>query len=187
MESVKSFIGVVFLAVFGITIILNVLYVVIGLFYGLLRFCAKAIRKKAIRCPSCGSSLKEEQPQNEPESMNAELYARVKTLVAEQTGVSAEKLNPNTQLSNNLGIDGDDGVELLEAFCKEFEIQNTSEIDLRKHFAPEGCNAFGIYAEFYYLVFDREKLREEPAGDIPITLRDLVKSAEAKRWIPSEA
>ena len=46
MESVKSFIGVVFLAVFGITSILNVLYVVIGLFYELLRFCTKAIRKK---------------------------------------------------------------------------------------------------------------------------------------------
>ena len=41
MESVKSFIGVVFLAVFGITSIRDVLNVVIGLFYALLQFVQK--------------------------------------------------------------------------------------------------------------------------------------------------
>ncbi len=105
-----------------------------------------------------------------------------------------EKLNPETQLSNDLGIYGGDGVELIAAFCEEFDIQNTSKIDLTEHFAPEGCDllglfffSFGIYVFLYYLFFDREKLREEPEGITPLTLRDLVKSAEAKRWIPPEA
>ena len=121
--------------------------------------------------------------------MNDELYERVKAFIAEKTRVSPKKLakfTPDTQLSNDLGIDGDDGVELIAAFCEEFNIQNTSEIDLTKHFAPEGCNPFGIFVFLYYLMFDIEKLREEPNGDIPIMLRDLVKSAEAKRWIPPQ-
>ena len=62
-----------------------------------------------------------------------------------------------------------------------------SEIEPSKYFGTEGCNPFEIYIELYYLVFDREKLREEPTGSMPITIRDLVKSAEAKRWIPPGA
>ena len=194
METVKGIIALVIYGVFGITIILNVLYVVIGLFYELFSYlfsppkcpnCAKVVRKKAIRCPSCGNPLKEKPTQDEPETMNAELYARVKAFVAEWWRTPEEKLTPETHLADDLGIAGDDGYELLEAFCKEFEIQNMSEINPYDYFDTEGCNAFGIYVELYYLVFDRKKLNDP--GITPLYLRDLVKSAEAKRWIPSEA
>ena len=74
--------------------------------------CAKAMKKKAIRCPHCESSLTAEKPQEE---MDPELYALVKTFVAEQRLISEEKLNPDTLLID-LGIAGDDGYELLEAF-----------------------------------------------------------------------
>ena len=118
--------------------------------------------------------------------MNDEIYERVKAFVAKRARASEKKINPDTRLED-LGIGGDDGVELLEAFCEACEIQNMNEIDPNEYFAPEGCSYFGIFVFFYDLVFDREKLREETNGYIPITLRDLVKSAEAKRWIPSEA
>ena len=118
--------------------------------------------------------------------MNAELYARVKALVAEQTGVSEEKLNPDTHLADDLGIAGDDGYELLEAFCEAFDIENVSEIDYTEYFGTEGFNPFYIYVMFYYLAFDREKLRDSYSFT-PLYLRDLVKSAEAKKWIPPEA
>ena len=88
------------------------------------------------------------------------------------------------QVADDLGIAGDDGYELLEAFCEEFEIQNMSEIDPYEYFGPEGVDALEILLFFYYLIFDREKLTESCT---PLTLRDLVKSAEAKRWIPPEA
>ena len=111
--------------------------------------------------------------------MNNELYERVKTFIVEQVvWGSEEELTPDTRLLHDLGIDGDEGNELLEAFCEEFDIQNMSEIDLSAYFGPEGGDLF-IF--LYYLVFDRDKFLR-----IPITLRDLVKSAEAKRWIPPE-
>ena len=144
--------------------------------------CAKAIEKKATGCPHCESALAEEKPQEE---MDPELYARVKNFMAEQWLTSEEKLNPDTLLID-LGIVGDDGYELLEAFCEKFEIQNTSEINHYEYFGGEGCNLFQGYVDLYYLLFHREKLREADCWT-PLYLRDLVKSAEAKRWIPPEA
>ena len=140
--------------------------------------CAKAIRKMAIRCPHCESSLTEETPQQE---MNLELYARVKVLIAEQTWV-LEELTPDTHLADDLAIVGDEGYELLEAFCEEFEIRNISEIDPYEYFGPERWNPFYIYVLFYYLAFKKEKLKDT-FSLTPLYLRDLVKSAEAKRWI----
>ena len=143
--------------------------------------CAKAIEKKATGCPHCESSLTEEKPQKE---MDPELYALVKTFVAEQNLISEEKLNPDTLLID-LGIAGDDGYELLETFCEEFDIQNTCEINPYEYFGGEGGNLFQGYVDLYYLLFHREKLREADCCT-PLYLRDLVKSAEVKRWIPPE-
>ena len=196
MESLVSFIFIVFgvgLLFCCITFMLNVLCMVISMLYLVIKFffelfsrpkypnCTKAIRRKAIRCPHCRSALGEKQPQEE---INPELYTRVKSLVAEQTWGS-EELTPDTHLSDDLGIVGDAGYDLLEAFCEEFEIQKTCEIDPYEYFGPEGWNPFYIYVLLYDLVFDREKLSD--FGQTSLTMRDLVKSAEAKRWLPPEA
>ena len=91
----------------------------------------------------------EEEPQEE---LNPELYARVKAFVAEFWSTSEEKLNPNTLLADDLGIAGDDGYELLEAFCEEFDIQNMCEIVPSEYFGTEGFNPFEIYVVL--LLFD---------------------------------
>ena len=194
MESVISVVTYVFYAVllfFCISFAAStVLYVIIFLcwfFYHLFLApkcsnCAKRITEETLRCPRCGSLLKEAQPQEE---LNPELYARIKTLVVEQTGLaSEEELTPETHLADDLGIAGDDGYELLEAFCEAFEIQNMSEIEPSEYFGTEGGpNPFEIYVFLYDLVFDREKQHYSCS---PLYLRDLVKSAEAERWIPPE-
>ena len=190
MESVKSFIldafSVVIIFFFFSCIASAVLYVIMFLCWLFLRpkcsNCAKRIGQETIRCPRCGSLLRTEQPQEE---LNPELYARIKTLVVEQTGLATEEeLTPETHLADDLGIAGDDGYELLEAFCEEFEIQNMEEIEPAEYFGTEGGpNPFEIYVFLYYLVFDREKQHYSCS---PLYLRDLVKSAEAGRWIPPE-
>ncbi len=189
MESLTYFILSLFILVAlfgGIAYILCVLYLVIGI---LSRpkcpNCAKAIGKQAIRCPHCGNPLGERQPQ---EKINPELYARVKALVAKHAcWVPEEELTPDTHLADDLGIAGDDGYELLVAFCEEFGIQNTSEIEPYEYFGPEAWNPFDVYVLLYHWVFDREKLNKPYHSLKPLYLRDLVKSAEAKRWIPPEA
>ena len=195
MEFVKSSMLVVLsvlILFFGVTFLFWVFYTVLSvtilLFYTLFSLrdcphCAKAIKKKDIRCPRCGSSLIAEEPQEE---LSSELYARVKTFVAEFWSTSEEKLNPGTLLADDLGIAGDDGYELLEAFCEEFEIQNMCEVVPSEYFGTEGFNPFEIYVVFYYWIFDRKKF-ENYGVDTSLTLRDLVKSAEAKRWMHPEA
>ena len=161
MESVKAFILSLFILVVlfdGITTIVNFLYLVIGIFSRpKCPYCAKAIGKKTIRCPHCGNTLGERQPQEE---INPELYTCVKALIAEQTWVSEEELTPDTHLADDLGIAGDDGYELLEAFCEAFEIENMSEIEPYEYFGPEAWDPFYVYVLLYYLVFNREKLNE---------------------------
>ena len=194
MESVISIVVYVFYAVllffflsFAASTVLYVIMFLCSLFYHFFfapkcANCAKRITEETLRCPRCGSLLKEAQPQEE---LNPELYARIKTLVVEQTGLaSEEELTPETHLADDLGIAGDDGYELLEAFCEEFEIQNMEEIEPSEYFGTEGGpNPFEIYVFLYDLVFDREK---PPYYCSPLYLRDLVKSAEAGRWIPPE-
>ena len=184
MESLTYFIlyFLILVVLFGgIAYILCVLYLVIGI---LSRpkcpNCAKAIGKQTIRCPHCSCSVIGEEPQKK---MNPQIYARVKTLVAEQMIISEEALTPDTHLADDLGIAGDDGYELLEAFCEEFGIQNKSEIEPYEYFGPEAWNPFDVYVLLYHWVFDREKLNEPYYSLTPLYLRDLVKSAEAKRWI----
>ena len=182
------FLGVTLILTFSFMIISVVFYVATRLFYALFSLmecphCSKAIKKKAIRCPRCESSLIEEELQD---ALNPELYARVKTFVAEFWSTPEEKLKPWTLLADDLGIAGDDGYEILEAFCEEFEIQNTCEIDSSEYFGTEGFNPFEIYVMFYYWIFDKEKF-DNYGSDTSLTLHDLVKSAEAKRWIPPEA
>ena len=192
MESVKfvllflCFAGILFCS---ITITVNVLYLVIGTLYDLVSRpkcpnCTKRVGKETIRCPHCRSSLGEKQPQEE---IDPELYTRVKALIAEQTWVSEEELTPDTHLAEDLGIAGDDGYELLEAFCETFEIENMSEIEPYDYFGPEALDPFYVYVFLYYWVFNREKLNEPYYSLMPLYLRDLVKSAEAKRWIPPGA
>ena len=192
MESVKSiilflcFAGILFC---GITAIVNVLYLVIGTLYALFSRpkcsnCTKRVGKETIRCPHCGSALGEKRPQEE---IDPELYTRVKVLVAEQALVSEEELTLDTHLTEDLRLSGDDGYELLEAFCETFGIQNMSEIEPYDYFGPEAWDPFYVYVLLYYWVFNREKLNEPYYSLKPLYLRDLVKSAEAKRWIPPEA
>ena len=197
MESVISvivnvfYVGVLFFFIsFAASTVLYVIMFLYSLFHHLFLApkcsnCAKRVGKETLRCRRCGSLLKAEQAQEE---LNPELYARIKTLVVEQTGLATEEeLTPETHLADDLGIAGDDGYELLEAFCEEFKIQNLEDVEPSEYFGTEGGpNPFFIYVVLYELVFDREKLKGTDSCS-PLYLRDLVKSAEAGRWIPPAA
>jgi len=49
-------------------------------------------------------------------------FERVRELVSRQCGVAEAEITPETRLVEDLGIDGDDGTELLEAFADEFGV-----------------------------------------------------------------
>ncbi len=57
----------------------------------------------------------------------AEIFEKVKKIVAEQLGVEDEKITPNANFANDLGADSLDTVELVMALEEEFDIEIPDE------------------------------------------------------------
>lgn len=85
-----------------------------------------------------------------------------------------------TTIFGDLHTDGDDGVELLEAFGEAFSV-DMSRCDPTLHFGPEGCVP---WAPFYWIILPfRKGSPEERAGLVPVRIADLVRAAERGRWV----
>src|SRR5215213_5336533 len=112
------------------------------------------------------------------------LYDRVVNLVAEQCGVRASRITPDTTLFGDLGIDGDDGIEVLEKLAREFSV-DMSRCQPCRYFGPEG---FYPWAPLYWIVLAfRKGSPEERARLKPVTIADLVRSAELGRWTTKDS
>lgn len=112
----------------------------------------------------------------------------------EQTGVSINKINLDTCLLDDLGIDGDDGADFFASFLNEFGV-DLSEIDLSRHFGPEGGgNIVVLFIILFYLVYNffrwltmkifRIALKPIKFGsDLePISVRKLIEAAKMGKW-----
>jgi acyl carrier protein len=96
-------------------------------------------------------------------------------LVAKKTGRPVSSIMPENTFYQ-LGIDGDDAVELVAELCKRYEVP-TEKINLSKYVGPEGS---GILNHILY-AFSRKKTQstEELAE---LRIRDLIQTAEDRRW-----
>jgi acyl carrier protein len=104
---------------------------------------------------------------------------RVIAFVADRTGCRATKLTLDTTLFGDLGVDGDDGVELLEAVGREFSV-DMSDCHATRYFGPEG---FVPWAPLYWLILAFRKGGPEQRARLqPIRISDLIRSAQLGRW-----
>ncbi len=97
---------------------------------------------------------------------------RIIKIISETHGNRPESINLTTDLCRDLGIDGDDAVELFERLSDEFKI-DFSTMQWGRHFGPEGFNPFSMLTRSFW--------RKE----IPITLQDLINSAINGEWTKS--
>jgi acyl carrier protein len=106
--------------------------------------------------------------------MTAEsLEAEIKGLVARTAAVRPEQLTPDTRLLQDIGVDGDDGWELIAALGEQFGV-DLSPFRPDLHFGPEGDG---------FVLWLRRLLRLEPSRFVPITVGDLVAAARSGRWL----
>ena len=99
---------------------------------------------------------------------------RLLDFVAAELGVERSRLHPSTRL-DDLGVDGDDGYDLLVAFSKTFSV-DLKGIDFGLYFGPEaGPNPIAWL--WWLLTWSWPRY-------VPITLQDLQASVSAGRWIP---
>jgi acyl carrier protein len=98
------------------------------------------------------------------------LEQKVKEFVARRINVKPECISLQTRLLEDLGIDGDDAVDLFEVFAQEFQV-DISSLDLNKYFGPEaGFNLF-----LFWLM---------PSSTLDtLTIQDLVSAAQAGKWL----
>jgi hypothetical protein len=116
--------------------------------------------------------------------VSSDLVARVISFVAKERAIRPERITLDTTLWCDLGADGADGWDLIDAFGKEFEV-DLSGFDPTKHFGPE---ASATPASLLTWLIEEWLLKRDPHevwGIAPITIRDLIESAEKKHWITS--
>jgi acyl carrier protein len=106
--------------------------------------------------------------------MEDDVYLRVRDFVAARLGERKERLSEDSRLLQDLGVDGADAVELLEAFSETFGV-DMMQFPLSKYFGPEA--GFDPFYYLYSLLFKKQRWR--PA---PLTLKDLANAAKRKRW-----
>lgn len=102
--------------------------------------------------------------------IDQELYKQVVKIIEYQSG--AKKIKPESRIAHDMGVDGDDADELINALQKQFDIDMTN-FSFDKHFGPEGFNPIS----FIYFLFNRNKLNL-----IPITVMDLYIAAKTKKF-----
>jgi len=111
----------------------------------------------------------------------------VRALVAEISVAAPEKITPDTRLSSDLGIWGDDAGELIETFAKKFHVRMDGFVFL-DHFGWEAIGAVPIVVGVMRLASPafRRKWRAACNCERDITIRHLAYCAELGRWEPSD-
>lgn len=69
--------------------------------------------------------------------MSEEIFQTIVLLITEKMGKYRKPLQRDTRLERDLGISGDDAVELLEAFAGKLNV-DISEFQFNHFFTPEG-------------------------------------------------
>lgn len=94
--------------------------------------------------------------------LSLNLEQRIIWFVAQVSGCKLEKLQTGSRLLHDLGIDGDDAVELLSEYSEVFQV-DMGGFEFGKYFGPEA--SFSLF-------------RSRPQQELtPITIGDLVEYA----------
>jgi len=96
-------------------------------------------------------------------------------VIAEVTGVDRSRITPSARLEQDLGVTGDDGVELLQALAKKFG----TDFDRPDHGGRYlfGAEGFDPISPILLRLLGRSS-----ATVIPITVGDLHLAAVRGRW-----
>jgi acyl carrier protein len=100
----------------------------------------------------------------------------VVALVARKTGISASKITPEKTFYQ-LGIDGDDAVELIDELCERYKVP-VEGVNLRRYIGPEA--SFGVISHIFNALTRKSHVEPEERKELRIS--DLIKTAEDHRW-----
>ncbi|WP_324282069.1 DUF1493 family protein [Cyanobacterium aponinum UTEX 3221] len=98
---------------------------------------------------------------------------KVKEIVSQVTGYDVSELSLKNDLYLDLGVDGDDAVELLEQFSQEFQI-DMSDFKFEKYFGCEaGFTPFTFITTIFFSSTNKFK---------SLTIEKLINIAQQQKW-----
>ncbi len=112
-------------------------------------------------------------------------FDRVRGLVSGQTGVPVHEITLEARLFEDLGMDGDDGAEFLTAFGDEFGVDIAGLAPLNYFNDESSFTGYSLTVPLIAFLSPAFRARVECAsrGLRALSVRDLVASARARRWI----
>jgi acyl carrier protein len=116
-------------------------------------------------------------------------FDRVRGLVSGQSGVPVQEITLETRLFEDLGMDGDDGAAFLAAFGDEFGVDIGGLAPLNYFNDESSFTGYSLtvpVAAFLSPAF-RARVERASRGLRALSVRDLVASARARRWITPQA
>lgn len=78
--------------------------------------------------------------------MSEQLFEELRAFIVKQIGVDEEEVTKEASLQNDLGVYGDDAVDLIVAFSKKFKV-NVSNFMAADYFKPEGIDTLGLFTK----------------------------------------
>jgi hypothetical protein len=109
--------------------------------------------------------------------MDDELLDRVMDFVSDFWGAPKDRLAGETSVNEDLGVDGDDGVEFMLAFGERFAVDLTA-FPHDKYFGPEAAATPLSLIEGLM----RRVTKGRWSVLTPLTLNVLAEAAEQRRW-----
>ncbi len=104
---------------------------------------------------------------------NEGIEEHIRQFTSNELRVKPEKLKAQTSLQD-LGVDGDDGIEFMQAFAQRFGV-NLADFESSFYFGAEGgCNPL-ILLVYLFFPASRPKF-------VPITVSDLLQAAQERKW-----
>lgn len=78
------------------------------------------------------------------QASDRQLEQRLIAWIADYLGVAPGKVSVSTRVNLDLGVDGGDAVDLMQAFGKHFHV-DVSKFPYDAYFGPEASNPFGFF------------------------------------------
>jgi acyl carrier protein len=78
--------------------------------------------------------------------MNKNLFEDIQAFLVEKIGVDEIEVTREAFLQSDLGIYGDDAVDLIVAFSRNFKV-DVSNFMAADYFKPEGFDVLGLYSK----------------------------------------
>jgi acyl carrier protein len=102
-----------------------------------------------------------------------EIKKRVIDFLSDETAIRASKISLNSRLFHDLGIDGEDAMDLIAAFSKSFGV-DVSNFQYSEYFGDEGFCLLSELAELVKMILNRRTTADKKE----LTVEMLIESVQ---------